>query len=220
MRHRPDASRRFVQSASGLALLEFDQKENDMSEAVLLDRSLTIQVTATSNWIGPGPNDLGANISYQEFASDPNFPNAIDHDGNIYLSRMRPSFKYTDNLDITFLLVAQMTQRDGKTALPARWAQPGEGSGTWPGVAEGFCWFCASSTDWRPIPGPAGMSLIRNSDTSLTIDDNTPDKVPSYRFCLGLMVPTLNNHFITIEPIIVGKGDTKPPTSSPASEKC
>ena len=191
-----------------------------MSEDTLPDRSLTIQVTATSNWLGSGPNDLGANISYEEFASDPNFPNAIDHDGNIYLERMRPSFKYSDNLDITFLLIAQMTERDGKTALPARWAQPGEGSGTWPGVAEGFCWFCASPADWKPIPAPAGLNAIRNGDASLTIDDDTPDDFMNYIFCMGLMVPTLDNHFITIEPVIVGKGNTQPPTASIMTEKC
>ena len=191
-----------------------------MSELILPDRSLTISVTATSNWLGSGPDDLGATIRYNATDSKPNFPNPIDNDGNIYLGRMSSDKKYTDNLDITFNLIAQMTQRDGRTALAARWAQPGEGSGTWPGVAEGFCWFCASSSNWKPIAGPAGMSLVRNGDTTLTIDDNTTDDYVSYIFCMGLMVTGLHNHFITIEPVIVGKGNTQPPTASIMTEKC
>jgi hypothetical protein len=219
MRHRPDASRRFVWGAPGLALLELDQKENEMSEAVLLDRSLTITVTATSNWIGSGPNDLGANISYEETASKPNYPNAIDRKGNIYLGRMSSDPKYTDNLDITLILNAQMTERDGKTKLDARWALPTEGSGKYP-LPEGFCWFCASSSNWQPIAIPQGMNVIRNSNTSITIDDNTTDDWQNYIFCIGLMVPPADNHFITIEPVIVSRGGTVPPTSPRLTEQC
>jgi hypothetical protein len=192
--------------------------ENEMPINPPTDRSLTITVTATSNWIGPGPNDLGANISYAETASKPNYPNAIDNAGNVYLGHMSSDPKYTDNLDITLILNAQMTARDGTTKLDARWALPTEGSGTYPSP-EGFCWFCASPTNWQPIATPPGMTLIRNGDTSITIDDNTTDDFQSYIFCMGLMVPPVSNHFITIEPVIVGKVG-KPPTASLVSEKC
>lgn len=179
------------------------------------DRTLTITVTATSNW---GPNGLGANISYSETASKPNYPNAIDNKGNIYLKNMSSDPKYTDNLDITLILNAQMTDQNGNS-ISARWAYPSEGSGTYP-LPEGFCWFCASPSNWQPIAIPQGMSVIRNSDTSITIDDNTTDDRQNYIFCMGLMVPPAGNHFITIEPIIVSKGVSKPPTASLVSEKC
>jgi hypothetical protein len=192
--------------------------ENEMPIDPPIDRSLTITVTATSNWLGSGPTDLGANISYEETASKPNYPNAIDSQGNIYLKNMSSDPKYTNNLDITLILNAQMTDRSGNP-ISARWALPTEGSGTYP-TPEGFCWFCASSTNWQPIAMPAGMALIRNGDTSITIDDNTTGDFLNYTFCMGLMVPPVSNHFITIEPIIVSKGVSKPPTASLAPEKC
>lgn len=64
------------------------------------------------------------------------------------------------------------------------------------------------------------MSLVRNGDTTLTNDDNTTDDYMSYIFCMGLMVTGLNNHFITIEPIIVGKGLGNALTSSILAEQC
>ena len=116
-----------------------------MSELILPDRSLTISVTATSNWLGSGPDDLGATIRYNATDSKPNYPNAIDNDGNIYLGRMSSDKKYTDNLDITLNLIAQMTQRDGRTALADAGAD-----GPQSAVIAGFC---AGSTDgWVAVP--------------------------------------------------------------------
>lgn len=179
----------------------------------MTDRTLAIQVNATSNWNVPG---LGANITYQITGSNPSFPNAItDTQGDINLSDMPTDPDFTDNIDITFTLNAAMTDQNGDP-LASRWALSTEGSGSYE-TPEGFCWFCASPGNTDPI-SVAGMSTVRNSDTSVTIDDNTPDdNAAEYFFCLGLVVLMPEPHFITIEPVITGKGNTRPPTASLAS---
>jgi hypothetical protein len=194
----------------------------EMSEDQPIDRKLGVRVNTTSNWLSDG--SLGANVSYTEMTeiTVPPFPGAVDPvTGNINLNIMGSVPGYTNNIDITFILNANMTDRNGNR-LEATWARSTDGSGKYSPLMEGFCWFCASPSNWQPIiPLPAGMSVIRNGGTSVTIDDNSPnDNVGSYVFCLGLVVMIPQRHFITIEPVIVGKGATKPPTSSLVSEKC
>jgi hypothetical protein len=181
-----------------------------------LDRTLEIQVNATSNWTA---NGLGANISYQITGSNPSFPNAItDPQGDIDLSAMPTDPNFTDNIDITFTLNAAMTDQNGN-ALPARWAVAGEGSGVYD-IPEGFCWFCAAPGNTRPM-SVAGMNTLRNGDLSVTINDDTPDNdAAQYFFCLGLVALLPETHFITIEPVISGKGGTThPPTASRMAEQ-
>lgn len=180
-----------------------------------IDRTLTIQVNATSNW---GINGLGANISYQITGSNPSFPNAItDPQGDINLSNMPTDPNFTDNIDITFILNAAMTDQNGNP-LASRWALPSEGSGNYDSP-EGFCWFCASPGNTEPIT-VADMTTVRNSDTSVTIDDDTPDNYAAqYFFCLGLVALLPETHFITIEPVITGKGVGRPPVASHATSE-
>jgi hypothetical protein len=194
-----------------------------MSEDGPIDRKLGVRVTTTSNWLSDG--SLGANVSYTQLPdiTVPPFPGGVDPvSGNINLDHMvTPVPGYTDNIDITFILNANMTDRNGNK-LEATWARSTDGSGKYAPLMEGFCWFCPSPTNWRPIiPLPAGMSVIRNGGLSVTIDDNSPNNnVGSYVFCLGLVVMIPQRHFITIEPIIVGKGTGKPPTASILAEQC
>lgn len=187
-----------------------------MSEGKPIDRKLGVRVNTTSNWLSDG--SLGANVSYTQLPdmTDPPFPDGVDPvSGNINLNHMNPVQGFTKNIDITFVLNANMTDRNGN-ALPASWALSTDGSGSFAPIMEGFCWFCPSTDNWRPIlPLPNGMSVLRNPDGTVTIDDNSPnDNIGSYIFCLGLVVLIPERHFITIEPVIVGRGSGDPPVSS------
>jgi hypothetical protein len=163
------------------------------------DRTLAITVTATSNWFSPG--NLGANITYSQTGSNPNMPNVVKRNtGNIDLRHMPKNSKFTDNVDITLTLDDQITDESGNS-LAARWAYADEGTPP----SQGFCWFTVSETDPTIITIP-GMSTARMSETSILIDDSTPDSATPYTFRMGLVVPSLNDYYITIDPVIVGKG--------------
>lgn len=176
--------------------------------ATQIDRSLVIVLTPTLVWQPNG--GIGATIAYKQTESIPNMPNAVGNSGNITLSPWKKDARYTDNLDVFIFLDTSKCVDASGNAITVRWAQPNEGNHP---NDFGCIWFCKT-----PLPGAnkdttqiavPGMSTGRINDTLVYIDDNTPaTTAASYTFCTAIVVPDRGNYYITIDPLIGGKGGT------------
>ena len=170
------------------------------------DRTLAIVATPTLIWRGDG--GIGATMSYQQTEAVPSMPGVVDHQsGNINLGKMPKNSRFTDNIDVLiFLDASNCVDAQGKP-ITVRWAQPNEGN--YPNDF-GCIWFCATPQPGQPknttqIAVP-GMSTGRISDTLVFIDDNTPMGTPLYTFCMAIVIPDRGGYYITIDPVIGGKG--------------
>jgi hypothetical protein len=182
-----------------------------------IDRTLSLTATPTLIW--HGADNIGANMTYTQTGSVPSMPNVVNnHTGMIDLSRLPANADYTDNVDITITLDASGLRDPQGNPVRAQWANVGDPQttgGNWNGVPPmtPWAWFCAnpppnaSTYVTTPVLIP-NMVSIRNSDTVVSIDDNTPINSGSYIFCLGLVLlrPNGARYFITIDPVIGGKG--------------
>jgi hypothetical protein len=182
----------------------------------------TLSITATPTLIWHGPDNIGANLSYQQTGSVPNMPNAVNRQtGFIDLSKMPANSNYTNNVDIMITLDASGLRDPSGNTVPAAWANVGDPvtnpmNGVPPNTP--WAWFCATPPPGFPyVTTPVlipNMASIRNSDSVVFIDDNTPLTSAYYIFCLGLVLwPAGRRYFITIDPIVGGKGAGNPPTS-------
>lgn len=171
-----------------------------------IDRSLVIVCTPTLVWRPDG--SIGATMAYQQTEAIPNMPNALDRAGNITLSPWKKDPRYTDNIDVFFFLdSSKCVDAQGKP-ITVRWAQPDEGN--YPNDF-GCIWFCAT-----PQPGKAkdttqiavtGMVTGRINDTLCFIDDITPaNAAVAYTFCTAIVLPDRGGYYITIDPVLGGKG--------------
>ena len=170
-----------------------------------IDRSLVIVCTPTLVWRADG--GIGAGMAYQQTEAVPNMPNAVDRSGNITLTGWAVNKRYTDNIDVFFFLDSSKCVDAQGNPITVRWAQPNEGN--YPDDF-GCIWFCATPAPGQPknttqiaIPG---MTTGRINDTLLYIDDNTPTGGPAYTFCTAIVIPDRGNYYITIDPILGGKG--------------
>ncbi|QKG71890.1 hypothetical protein [Erythrobacter mangrovi] len=196
-----------------------EQKTAELVQGTdLKDRKLKLTVTPTLVWNGTNPPDITATIEFSQDNddTDPPMPGVVDPTtGKIDISDMPVNDKYTDNIDITIKLDAsKMKNADGtKLTGKARWAEADEGPYQWNGTSGdlGFGWFCQMNASppplYNPIP-PAtipNMTLTRKDDTTLEIDDNTPDNSPEYAFCVAFVLEGYNNYYISIDPILTTK---------------
>ncbi len=137
-------------------------------------------------------------------------PNRVDPvTGNIRLNNMPSTANYNDNVDITITMDDSLSFDPSHNHVPLRFGYAGEGN---PPDDVGFCWFINNPPPGGPkdtteiqIPG---MSTSRLSDTQVLINDDTADGNIIYTFCMGMVLAnTANNgYYITIDPIISGKG--------------
>lgn len=171
-----------------------------------IDRSLVIVVTPTLVWRADG--GIGATISYQQTEAVPNMPGAVDRQtGNITLKNWPANGRYTDNIDVYLFLDSSNCVDQSGNPITVRWAQPNEGN--YP-IDYGSIWFCATPQPGQPkdttqIAVP-GMATGRINDTLVYIDDNTPRGGAAYTFCTAIVIPDRGNYYITIDPVLGGKG--------------
>ncbi len=188
-------------------------------ETTLPDRTLTIKCTPTLIWHSTNPNNIGATMAFEETASVPNMPNAVDSKGNIDLSKMPQPNRYNDNIDITFVLdPSELRDANGAPITGdnvLRWATYEEGP-TYEsdGVTRhlGCGWFCqVTSVDpFEYVASPpvtyVDMTWVRVDNTHLLLDDDTPMSSPTYAFMLAFVLPEYGNYYISIDPRIGSKG--------------
>lgn len=173
------------------------------------DRTLSITCTPTLIWNSSSPPyNIGATIVYAQTGSNPNMPNVVDRQtGDINLRNMPNNANFTDNIDIYLTLDTSQLKTPNGAPVTGRWAMAGEGSQ--PGM--GAAWFInipqpGGPINYTPIAVPTGMTIDRQSDTLVVIDDNTPDGSPTYAFCTAIVLPDYGNYFISFEPLISTKG--------------
>ncbi|MFM5883738.1 MAG: hypothetical protein ACKOQ3_00140 [Novosphingobium sp.] len=174
-----------------------------------VDRTLAITIFPTLVWHPDG--SIGATFAYQQTGSVPNMPNRVDPvTGNIRLNNMPSNANYNDNVDITITMDdSRSFLADGTTHVPLRFANAGEGN---PPNDVGFCWFInnvppGGTKDTTEIH-IQGMSTSRLNDKQVFINDDTADGDIVYTFCMGMVLapPAPNGYYITIDPIVSGKG--------------
>lgn len=180
------------------------------------DRTLVVICTPRLVWTSWNrPYSIGATFTcnYSAFGSNPPMPNSVLPNGDLVLDRLPDPRDFNNNVDVTINLdTTQLFDHTGQNPVRGRWATSTEYSGT--GPVTGFGWFCAVQNtprrqyDTTPI-SVQGMSFIRLSDTQLMINDDTPNNGPDYAYCLGLVLPDYDNYYITLDPVIGGKGTTQ-----------
>lgn len=177
-----------------------------MDAGTLKDRTITMTCTPVLTY--PAGGGFGATLTFTQTGGEPQGMNGrVDSNGNIRLTNMPTNATYNDNVDITINLdTSQMVDQNGNP-VAGRWAQANEYSGT--GPVTGFGWFCSINSDGTynadsPVTIP-DMSITRENDTQILINDDTVDNGPSYAFCLGLVLPAHSNYYITLDPRITSK---------------
>ena len=171
-------------------------------------RTLNITCTPTLVWRPDG--SIGATMAYSQGTSVPNMPNVVNPaNGNINLGRMPNNKNYTNNVDVNITLDSSHCVDQNGNSIGVRWAYPNEGN---PPNDIGCIWFVNTPPQGQPKDTTAiavpGMSTGRTSDSLVFIDDNTPMAGPAYSFCMAIVIPSRSNYYITIDPVVSGKGGT------------
>ena len=185
------------------------------TKLTFIDRTIEVTVTPTLNY--PAPGQYGATVEYTQTGQDPdtgNMKNRVKKNGDVKLTNLQDVDRYTDNIDIVFTLDTSKLVDENGDKVEGRWATASEYSGE--GPVTGFLWYCTLKDatkreyDLTPISVP-GMTAARLSDTQVQIDDNTPATAPDYAYCLGLVLSSKGGYYITLDPMIGGKGSTTIP---------
>ena len=176
-------------------------------------RTLKFKVIVWSNWSvaeGSSAGTLEASTTFEQIGHEGVGEDAVHPQaGHIDLGRLLDApDDFTHHVKIDVHLEAHMTDERGQP-VHARWAKVGEGPNPGPkysGAKQGFCWFVANCGDAAPIAVPH-VSANRVSDRLVRIDDHREVGHPMYIYNLGLVVELPGGpHFITIDPIVTGKG--------------
>lgn len=192
-----------------------DYKSVNANLAVKPDRTLAIVVKPVLVWKSWNkPYDIEATFTCT-LSANGTVPamnaNRVAANGDIDFYPLPDPQHYNDNVDVTLTLdTSALVDHSGTHAVRGRFATSSEYSGT--GPVTGFGWFCAIQNvprrqyDKTPIQ-VANMTFIRQSDTQLLIDDDTPGTSSvSYAYCMGLVLPDYDNYYITLDPVVGGKG--------------
>ena len=157
------------------------------------NRSLNITV----NFTGVQANDgsYGGTVTYTQTQSSPPMNGLVDVNGNVDLDKMPGNSQYNWAIGMNFTLNASVTDRGGNNVL-CIWANT---------LAQA----CA-------ITGPGGgtangMTVSQSSSTQLSIANANNDQHKSkadrtYTYKLGVMLPNVNNYFISLDPQIINSG--------------
>lgn len=187
------------------------------------DRKLKVICKPTLIWLDTDPNHLNIQAT-AEFTqddgvgiTDPPMAGVVSPLGKIDISKMPKDNKYSDNIDVTFLLDTSLMKNADGTALTggARWACTDEGDYPLPGggsIKVGFGWFCNPNPNapsgYDPVPPITipNMTFSRKNDNVLEIDDNTTVGTPQYGYCIAFVLPGYGNYYISIDPLLTTKG--------------
>ena len=162
------------------------------------NRSLNVTV----NFTGTQANDgsYGGTVTFTQTQSSPPMNGVVDINGNIDLSQLPGNSTYNWAIGINLLLNAVVTDRNGNN-VPCTWAN---------NVAQ-------ACTIIGPNGGPAnGMTatLVDTTHLSIANPNNDRSKGPTadrtYTYKPGVMLPSVNNYFIGLDPTITNTGKISP----------
>jgi len=186
--------------------------ENQSAVDTLLKRKVHITCTPTLIWYND--SHIEATVVFTQTYGEPAAMNGrVAADGAIDLTNMPEDKSYNDNIDVTINLDDSRMVDPHGNHIAGRWAYDTEYSGTV--EVTGYGWFCEIDANGKSIPSHPikvdNMAISRLNDTSILIEDNTPELMPPHEYCLGLVLSGHNNYYMTIDPRITTK--TTPPES-------
>ena len=159
------------------------------------NRSLNITV----NFTGTQANDgsYGGTATYTQTQSSPPMNGVVDVNGNINLDNLPGNSSYNWAIGINFTLNAVVTDRAGNN-VPCVWATP----------VSKACAVYAS--DGSPATNMV-VSRDPNVPTYMTManpnnDQSKPKANRTYSYKPGVMLPTVNNYFISLDPTMINTG--------------
>lgn len=157
------------------------------------NRSLNVTV----NFVGTQASDgsYGGTATYTQTQSAPPMPGVVDVNGNINLDNLPGNSNYYWAIGINFTLNAVVTDRNGNAVLC-----------TW---ANNLAQACAITGPHGTAP--TGMVVSVPDTTHLTIanannDLRKPKADRTYTYKLGVMLPMVNDYFISLDPTIINTG--------------
>ena len=164
------------------------------------NRALNVTVNFTGTQASDG--SYGGTVTYTQTHSSPPMNGVVDVNGTVNLSNLPGNSQYNWAIGINFTLNAVVTDRAGNN-VPCSWATPLSQAcaitGPNGGSANGM-------TASLPGSGP-GILSIANPNNDRT-KPRSADRTYTYK--LGVMLPSVNNYFISLDPRIINSGPTSP----------
>ena len=167
-----------------------------------MPRDRTLAITCTfSGFYRPSDGGYGGTMSYAITGSDPDMGNIVAPTGEIDIDNA-PAFDpsvYNATVDITFTLAGGCTLQNG-TVVPVQWAPQLSGD-------EGAMVLMDVDGNGNPTT-PASSSdveakWVTGNPAQIEVDDKNESK--NYYFRPGIVVPDLNNYYISVDPPLVNR---------------
>ena len=162
-----------------------------------IDRTLSVTMIF-AGFYRPADGGYGGTAQYFQTGSNPPMPNLIDASGNIDMANAPPfdPTQFTQNIDVTFSLFGHCVLQDGTLAAIA-W--PAEiDSGQYPAM------LVRAENGVDPVNNITAR-WVDSSQTQILIDDDNND-TNTYYYRPAIIVPSLNNYYISCDPQITNKG--------------
>lgn len=159
------------------------------------NRALNVTVNFTSTEDANG--NYGGPVTFTQTPSSPPMNGVVDINGNINLDNLPGNSNYNWAIGINFTLNANVKDRNGNN-VPCVWATP----------------ISKACSVYAPDGSPAiNMVVSRdpNTPTFMTIANPNNDQSKSkanrtYTYKPGVMLPTVNNYFIGLDPMMINSG--------------
>ena len=164
------------------------------------DRTLAITCTF-SGFYRPSDGGYGGTMSYAMTGSNPDMGSIVATTGEIDIDNAPPfdPSLYNATVDITFTLAGGCTLQDG-TVVPVQWAPQLSGD-------QGAMVLMDVDENGNPTtPASADdveASWVAGNAAQIFVDDKNEQK--NYYFRPGIVIPALNNYYISVDPPIVNR---------------
>jgi hypothetical protein len=167
------------------------------------DRTLSIRCTF-NGFYRPSDGGYGGTMSYAIVASNPDMGDIVAPSGQIDIDKA-PAFdpnQFQKRVDITFTLAGGCTLQDG-TVVPVSWAPNLSGD-------QGAMVLMDVDGDGKPTTPASTADVeakwVSGNPGQIEVDDKNEDK--NYYFKPGIVVPALNNYYISVDPPLVNRGSS------------
>ena len=164
------------------------------------NRALNVTVNFTGTQAPDG--SYGGTVTFTQTQSSPPMNGVVDINGNIDLSQLPGNSQYNWAIGINFTLSAVVTDLNGNN-VPCVWATP----------------LSKACSIYAPDGTPAtNMTVTQSPSTPLLMsianpnnDQSKPSKAArTYTYKPGVMLPSVNNYFIGLDPTLTNSGRTAP----------
>lgn len=167
------------------------------------DRTLQILCTFTGTY-NPSDGSYGGTMSYAVTGSNPDMGNIVAATGEIDIDNA-PTYdptQFNAQVDITFTLAGGCTLQDG-TVVPVTWAPNLSGD-------QGAMVLMDVDQNGNPtVPASTDdveAKWVTGNPAQIEVDDKNENQ--NYYYRPGIVVPALDNYYISVDPPLVNRGRT------------